>query len=79
MASAFLPYMIGDQKPELIRVFPEPIAFNTGYIVYHESVRNTVRVLATVEALVEFFERHAALFTGGVVVDGGSSRPGQCS
>ena len=74
-----LPYMIGDEKPELVRVFPEPIAFNTGYIVYHESVRNTVRVRATVEALVEFFERHAALFTGGVVVDGGSSRPGQCS
>lgn len=74
-----LPYFIGDENANLVRVFREPIGSNTGYIVYHEAVRNTVRVRATVDALVEFFERHAALFTGGVVVDGGSSRPGQCS
>ena len=59
-----LPYFIGDENPELVRVFPEPIGSNIGHIVYHEAVRNTVRVRATVDALVEFFAANETLFTG---------------
>jgi len=50
--------------PEMVRVFPEPVAFNTGWIVYHEASRDTARVRAAVDALVEFFEAHAAVFAG---------------
>ena len=59
-----LPYFIGDENANLVRVFHEPIGSNTGYIVYHEAVRNTVRVRATVDALVAFFDSHQNLFTG---------------
>ena len=57
-----LPYFIGDENPELVRVFCQPIGSNTGYIVYHEAVHNTVR--ATVDALVEFFDANRDLFIG---------------
>jgi DNA-binding transcriptional LysR family regulator len=59
-----LPCFLGDPSPELIRVFEEPIGTNIGYIVYHQAVRNTLRVRATVDALVDFFELHRTLFSG---------------
>ena len=48
----------------LLRVFPEPVTSNTGWIVYHEAARDKARVRAAVDALVEFFEAHAPLFSG---------------
>jgi DNA-binding transcriptional LysR family regulator len=56
-------------RPDMVRVFPEPMAFNTGWIVYHEATRDTARVRAAVVALVEFFEAHAALFSGHLEAD----------
>lgn len=51
-------------RPDLLRVFPEPMAFNTGWIVYHESARHTARTRAALDALIEFFEAHKPLFSG---------------
>ena len=59
-----LPCFIGAAMAELVRVFPEPIAFNTGWIVYHEAVRDSVRVRAAVDALAEFFIGHGPHFSG---------------
>ena len=61
-----LPCFIGEPMGELVRVFPEPMAFNTGWIVYHEAVRNSVRVRATVDALAEFFQKEGKFFSGRV-------------
>ena len=41
---AVLPAFTADPLPELRRVFPGSVAANTGWIVYHESVRNASRV-----------------------------------
>jgi DNA-binding transcriptional LysR family regulator len=51
-------------RPELVRVFPEPVAYNTGFIVYHEAIRDMVCVRSAVEALTEMFEAHRQLFAG---------------
>lgn len=51
-------------RPDMLRVFPEPVAFNTGWIVYHESARDTARMRAAIDVLVEFFDAHKALFSG---------------
>ena len=61
-----LPCFIGEPMGELVRVFPEPIAFNTGWIVYHEAMRSSVRVRATVDALEEFFQKEGKFFSGRV-------------
>jgi hypothetical protein len=45
-------------------VFDERIGVNTGWIVYHETVRDAARVRAVVDALLAFFERNAAMFSG---------------
>jgi DNA-binding transcriptional LysR family regulator len=59
-----LPCMIADPLPGLERVFPEPVEGNTGWIVYHESARNTARVRVVVDALLAFFHANEAIFTG---------------
>ena len=46
------------------RVLPEPVAFSTGWIVYHEAMRDTARVRAAIDVLIDYFEAHVALFTG---------------
>ena len=48
----------------LLRVFTEPVTTNTGWVVYHEAARETARVRAAVDALLEFFETTAAMFSG---------------
>jgi DNA-binding transcriptional LysR family regulator len=45
----------GDASPDLVRVFSEPVACAVGWIVYHESARNSARIRATVDLLLEFF------------------------
>ena len=59
-----LPAFVGDAVPELQRVFAGPVATNTGWVVYHESVRDHPRIRGVADALVEFFEAHGAMFAG---------------
>ena len=59
-----LPAFIGDPVSELVRVFPDRVAVNTGWIVYHEAARNTSRVRVVADALVAFFRTHEAMFLG---------------
>ncbi len=54
----------GDLHADLVRVFPEPSAFRQGFIVYHESARNTARIRAVVEMLRAFLEQNALLLSG---------------
>lgn len=51
-----LPCFSGDQSSGLLRVFPEPIANAVGWIVYHESARNSARIRAVVELLTQYFK-----------------------
>lgn|GEM_PF-6398160 len=50
--------MVGDSQPALTRVFAEPVATNTGWVVYHEHVRDNSRVRVVAEALLDFFRCH---------------------
>lgn len=61
---AVLPAFIGDAVPSLRRVFDERIGVNMGWIVYHEALRDAARIRAVTHALAEFFESHAAMFSG---------------
>lgn len=61
---AVLPCLIGDPVASLERVFPECVSANTGWIVYHETVRDAARVRAVVDALVAFFDQNATMFAG---------------
>lgn len=61
---AVLPCFIADPVPGLQPVFDERIGVNTGWIVYHETLRDAARVRAVVDALLEFFETNAAMFAG---------------
>ena len=53
-----------ENRGELIRVFPEPVVLSPGWIVYHETARDTARVRVVVDALAEFLEARADLFAG---------------
>jgi DNA-binding transcriptional LysR family regulator len=59
-----VPCFAGSSRPELVRLFPEPVASATGWLVYHETLRDSARVRAALEVLGELFETHAALFSG---------------
>jgi DNA-binding transcriptional LysR family regulator len=59
-----LPAFVGDAVPELQRVFAAPVASNTGWVVYHESVRDHPRIRAVADALIAFFQTHEAMFAG---------------
>jgi len=65
-----LPCMIPDPLPGLERVFPEPVGINTGWIVYHESARDTARIRVVVDALLAFFHANEAMFTGAKSASG---------
>ena len=54
----------GDAAPDLVRVFAQPTAFVRGWLVYHESARNTARVKAVVEMLIAFLRAQARLLSG---------------
>ncbi|HMI92966.1 MAG TPA: LysR substrate-binding domain-containing protein, partial [Polyangiales bacterium] len=66
---AVLPAFVADPLPELQRVFPDSVASNTGWLVYHESVRDASRVRVVVDALLEFFQSHEATFLGHASCD----------
>ncbi len=59
-----LPACLEVSTPGLLRVFADPVTANSGWVVYHEAAREKARVRAAVEALVEFFEANAAVFSG---------------
>jgi DNA-binding transcriptional LysR family regulator len=56
-------YEVTDQF-QLIRVFPEPHIIQPGWIVYHESLRDSARIRAVVDALVEYFQSHSSILSG---------------
>ncbi len=51
-----IPCFSGDQSSNLLRIFPEPVATAVGWIVYHETTRDSARVRVVVDMLVEFLE-----------------------
>jgi DNA-binding transcriptional LysR family regulator len=53
-----------DAHPDMVRVFPEAVAHNTGFLVFHETARDSARVRTAVDALAELFEEKRALFYG---------------
>jgi DNA-binding transcriptional LysR family regulator len=59
-----LPAFVGDQEPELTRVFPDRVAVNTGWIVHHESLRDASRIRVVADALLTFFQAHESMFSG---------------
>jgi len=59
-----LPAMNEHVAPSLVRVLPTPLTSNQGWVVYHESARDTARVRATVDLLLEFFDQEVELFSG---------------
>lgn len=59
-----LPSFVAERHPDLVRVFPDPVVFSSGWIVYHKALRETARVRAVVDVLIEFFESHTAFFAG---------------
>lgn len=59
-----IPCIVADARQELTRVFAEPVAATTGWIVYHESVRGSARIRTAVDALIEVFEKNQAEFAG---------------
>jgi DNA-binding transcriptional LysR family regulator len=61
---AVLPAFVGDAAPELQRVFTECVSVNTGWVVYHESVRDNPRIRAVADALLAFFQANGAMFSG---------------
>ena len=72
---AVLPCFVADAVPNLQRVFHDSIGVDIGWIVCHETVRDAARIRTVVDALVEFFEQNAAMFSGGE----GSKERGQRS
>jgi DNA-binding transcriptional LysR family regulator len=59
-----LPAFVGDPEPEIVRVFPDRVAVNIGWIVHHESLRDTSRIRIVANALLAFFQAHESMFSG---------------
>jgi hypothetical protein len=55
---------VADVRSDVVRVFPEPVAFGTAFLVYHESARDKASLRAAVNALADVFDEHRALFSG---------------
>jgi DNA-binding transcriptional LysR family regulator len=71
-----IPCFAASQRPELVRIFPDPVATASGWLVYHETVRDSARVRTAIDVLVEFFETHAELFAGRpAALSGGGDEP----
>jgi DNA-binding transcriptional LysR family regulator len=67
MGVGVLPCIMGDHAPDLVRVFAEPVAYASGWIVYHETARNSARVRAVGDMLAGFLETQAAPLSGRLV------------
>ncbi|MEQ1591984.1 MAG: LysR family transcriptional regulator [Thiobacillaceae bacterium] len=60
-----IPYFFAARHQEMVSVFADPVASDTGWIVYHETARDTARVRAVVDILTAFFESQPELFYRG--------------
>jgi DNA-binding transcriptional LysR family regulator len=56
-----IPVFVEQGRPAVVRVFPKPVASTTGYLVYHESVRDTAKIRAALAQLSSVFEQNDAL------------------
>lgn len=54
------------REAELVRVFQEPVAFTTGFIVYHEAVRDRIHVRAAADYLRKVLEDNGATISGRI-------------
>ena len=61
---AVLPTFVGDHFAGLVRVFPERVSVNTGWIVYHESVRDSARVRVVADGLVAYLSAAEPVLAG---------------
>lgn len=61
--SALPAFEVSEDMP-IVRVFPEPVLLQQAFIVYHESQRDSNRIRAVVEGLLEFFEQHRPFLSG---------------
>ena len=61
--SALPAYEVSEHMP-IVTVFPEPVVLQQAFIVYHESQRDSNRIRAVVEGLLECFGKHAAFLSG---------------
>jgi DNA-binding transcriptional LysR family regulator len=59
-----LPAFVGDPEPELVRVFSDRVAVNTGWIVQHESSRDASRIRTVADELLAFFQGNESMFFG---------------
>jgi len=64
---AALPCFLGDQNPSLRRLCSEKIGSADILLVVHPDLARVARVRATMDFIVEWFARDAALFTGDAV------------
>jgi DNA-binding transcriptional LysR family regulator len=60
-----IPCFCAARHQEVVSVFADPVASVTGWIVYHETARDTARVRVVADALVGFFEAQDGLFSRG--------------
>jgi len=61
---AVLPAFTGDPTPDLVRVFPDRVAVNVGWVVYHQSLRDASRVKVVADALLDFFREQSTFYSG---------------
>jgi DNA-binding transcriptional LysR family regulator len=59
-----IPCLLAEGRPEMVRLFPDPVAKARGFIVYHETVRDKACVRGAVDVLVQLFEANRGLFSG---------------
>jgi DNA-binding transcriptional LysR family regulator len=53
-----------EDQPDLVRVLPGPVATHTGWLVFHESARDSVRIRTAIEVLAGLFEANSAALSG---------------
>lgn len=59
-----IPYPSMHGRADLVRVFPDAVAWNHLWIVYHQTQRDSARVRAVVDLLVRHLEDEARCYTG---------------
>lgn len=60
-----IPCAVAAERPEIVAVFPDPVVLQAGWVVYHEAQRDTARVRAVIDVMIDFFEANTPLFVGG--------------
>jgi DNA-binding transcriptional LysR family regulator len=61
---AAMPCYEEDQHTNIVRVFPEPFHFQTAYIVYHESMRDTARIRIVADAMMDYLQNQKKILQG---------------